>query len=82
LQAETLASLASLMVNQAGFTPEGDPAAEAHLDIAAERLRLLFVGITRAKKELILTWNTGKRGNCQPALAFLALKNIHEQEQQ
>ncbi|HQP08977.1 MAG TPA: 3'-5' exonuclease, partial [Anaerolineaceae bacterium] len=82
LQAETLASLSSLMVNQAGFTPEGDPTAEARLNIAAERLRLLFVGITRAKKELILTWNTGKRGNCQPALAFLALKNIHEQEQQ
>ena len=82
LQAETLAGLTSLMTDQAKNSPENDPAAEARLDIAAERLRLLFVGITRAKKELILTWNTGKRGNCQPALAFLTLKNIHEQEQQ
>ncbi len=27
---------------------------------AAERIRLLFVGITRARKELIITWNNGQ----------------------
>lgn len=81
LQAETLTGLTRLMQEQGSNPTENDPAAEARLDIAAERLRLLFVGITRAKKELVLTWNTGKRGNCLPALAFLALKNIHEQEQ-
>lgn len=81
LQAETLAALTHLINNPLGDDLESDPAKEARLDIAAERLRLLFVGITRAKKELILTWNTGKRGNCLPALAFLALKQIQQQEQ-
>ena len=27
---------------------------------AAERLRLLYVAITRAKRDLIVTWNTGR----------------------
>jgi len=81
LQAETLAALTHLINNPLGDDLESDPAKEARLDIAAERLRLLFVGITRAKKELILTWNTGKRGNCLPALAFQALKQIQQQEQ-
>jgi DNA helicase-2/ATP-dependent DNA helicase PcrA len=30
------------------------------LDYAAERLRLFYVGITRARRELIITWNTGR----------------------
>jgi DNA helicase II / ATP-dependent DNA helicase PcrA len=33
---------------------------QSRLDYAAERLRLLFVGITRAKETLVITWNTGK----------------------
>ena len=81
LQAETLAALSQLMDNSPENDLTNNPAFEARLDIAAERLRLLFVGITRAKKELILTWNTGRRGNCQPALSFLALKHIHQKEQ-
>jgi DNA helicase-2/ATP-dependent DNA helicase PcrA len=36
------------------------------------------VGITRAKRELIITWNTGRRGDKQPALALLALKEYWE----
>jgi DNA helicase-2/ATP-dependent DNA helicase PcrA len=39
-----------------------------------ERLRLLYVGITRAKKELILTWNTGRTGEQTQALPFSALQ--------
>jgi DNA helicase-2/ATP-dependent DNA helicase PcrA len=45
------------------------------LDYAAERLRLFYVGITRARKELIITWNTGsddQRPKGQ-ALPFAAL---------
>ena len=44
--------------------------------MAVERLRLLYVGITRARRELILTYNTGRNPNRdpnQPALAFEAL---------
>ena len=39
--------------------PEGAATNQARLDYAAERLRLLYVGITRAKRDLIVTWNTG-----------------------
>ncbi len=49
---------------------------EARREFAAERLRLLYVGITRARQELVLTYNTGRfhdtRPN-KPALAFEAL---------
>ena len=47
---------------------------QARLDYVRERLRLLYVGITRAKKELILTWNTGRsREAKQMAVPFVAL---------
>ena len=38
-----------------------------------ERLRLFYVGITRAKKSLTITSNKGRKGNAQPAVAFQAL---------
>jgi len=47
---------------------------QARLDYIRERLRLLYVGITRAKKELILTWNTGRKGQAKPAIPFI---NLH-----
>lgn len=40
----------------------------------SERLRLLYVGITRAKKELIITWNNGRREDVLPSAAFLELE--------
>ena len=46
---------------------------QARIDYIRERLRLLFVGITRARRDLILTWNTGQSGNVGPAAAFSAL---------
>jgi DNA helicase-2/ATP-dependent DNA helicase PcrA len=48
---------------------------KARRDYAEERLRLLYVGITRAQRELILTWNTGSRDDQpkQPAAPFVAL---------
>ena len=54
---------------------EGEATREARLDYARERLRLLYVGITRARKELMLTTNLG-RGKNKPAEAFVALKNF------
>jgi DNA helicase-2/ATP-dependent DNA helicase PcrA len=51
----------------------------ARLAVAAERLRLLYVGVTRARRELILTYNTGRnpeRDPNPPALAFSALKTF------
>ena len=45
----------------------------ARIDYIRERLRLLFVGITRARRDLIVTWNTGRGGDVGPAVAFNAL---------
>jgi len=32
------------------------------------------VGITRAKKALMVTWNTGRHGDQTPAVPFIALQ--------
>jgi DNA helicase-2/ATP-dependent DNA helicase PcrA len=60
---------------------EGEHSQTAREDYIRERLRLLYVGITRAKRELIVTWNTGRRKAepQQPALAFTALRTYVEQ---
>ncbi len=55
---------------------------KARSDYAEERLRLLYVGITRATRELIITWNTGSRDNDpkQPAAPFIALSTFLENQ--
>ena len=57
---------------------EGKATQEARLDYARERLRLLFVGITRARRELIVTCNVGPRGKNEPAVSFTALRSYLE----
>ncbi len=75
LQAETLAQLqATLATSEFEFYTEGEATQSARLDYVRERLRLLYVGITRAKKELIITWNTGRQGDRTQALPFSALQ--------
>ncbi len=60
----------------------GEASEKSRLDVAAERLRLLYVGITRARSELIITWNTGrfwqKGGDNvkQPALPLYHLSEV------
>ena len=79
LEAEALAQLEALLPEDAGVSYQEDRATqEARLSYAAERLRLLYVGITRAKKELIITWNTGQRGDQQPAIPLIALQTFWE----
>jgi DNA helicase-2/ATP-dependent DNA helicase PcrA len=75
LQAETTARLQALInKDRLGVAIENGPATQlARLDYASERLRLLYVGITRARKDLMITWNTGKRGDSKPSLPFSAL---------
>ena len=61
----------------------GAATAQARIDYAAERLRLLYVGITRAKQELIVTWNTGRNPTgiaLQPAAPLLALRAWWEEQ--
>ena len=83
LQAEALAQLRLLaeQSDPAGYV-EGEASRLARLDYVRERLRLLYVGITRARKELIITWNTGRTGQKQAeltqALPFAALQAYWE----
>lgn len=79
LEAEALAMLKSL-VNGELPSGEGIATQEARLDYSGERLRLLYVGITRARRELRITWNTGKRGNCLPAVPLLRIMDYLENE--
>jgi DNA helicase-2/ATP-dependent DNA helicase PcrA len=78
LEAEALAQLQALLSEDLIYE-EGVATQDARLEYAAERLRLLYVGITRARKELIVTWNTGRRGDQQPAVPFIALQTFWEE---
>jgi DNA helicase-2/ATP-dependent DNA helicase PcrA len=80
LEAEALAQLEALFPQDAVASyEEGEATQEARLDYAAERLRLLYVGITRAKKELIITWNSGRPSRPQQqAVPFIALQTFWE----
>jgi DNA helicase-2/ATP-dependent DNA helicase PcrA len=73
LAAEALAQLAALAGDPAPYI-EREATHRARLDYVSERLRLLYVAITRARKDLIATWNTGRRGDKQPAVPFIALQ--------
>jgi DNA helicase-2/ATP-dependent DNA helicase PcrA len=73
LSAEALAQLAALAGDPAPYR-EKEATYGARLDYVSERLRLLYVAITRARKDLIATWNTGRRGDRQPAVPLIALQ--------
>jgi DNA helicase-2/ATP-dependent DNA helicase PcrA len=77
LGAEALAQLEAVMTSNAyDWYEEGSATRQARLDYVRERLRLLYVGITRARRELVITWNTGRRGELQPALPLAALRTF------
>ncbi len=82
LEAEILAQLDSL-IDHTGYV-EGSATGQARLELVRERLRLLFVGITRAKQELVVTWNRGQqyqnKPDNQPAIPFVALQTWWEEE--
>jgi DNA helicase-2/ATP-dependent DNA helicase PcrA len=79
LEAETLAQL-RLLAGGNGYNSyqELEATQRARDEYASERLRLLYVGITRAKRELVITWNTGRRGEAQPAVALTRLREYWE----
>ena len=79
LEAETLGQVTQLAMGTLDDYVEGEATAQARLEVAAERLRLLYVGVTRARRELIITYNTGRfhDNNPQsPAAAFQALVKL------
>ena len=79
LTAEVLAQLdAVLSDDMYAWYEEGRASEAAKLDGAAEALRTFYVGITRARKELFVTYNTGFKGTEQPAVPFLVLMTYLE----
>ena len=81
LEAETIGKIDALIKgDQAGpFLPEGMATAQSRLDYASERIRLFYVGITRARRELCITWNTGRRGDAKQSIPFEAIRSAWEE---
>jgi len=74
LEAEALAQLAAaLSTGEYDWYAEGQATLATRADYVRERTRLFYVGITRAKRELVVTWNSGRQGDAQPSLAMQAL---------
>ena len=81
LEAEALAQLAiTNSTSEYNWYEEGKATQTARLDYAKERLRLLYVGITRARKELVITFNTGRDGKMQPAAPLLELFSYRQRQ--
>ena len=85
LEAETLAQLELLAADgDPAAYREGDATQRARLDYVRERLRLLYVGITRARKDQVITWNSGRPAPNRPeltqALPFVALQVFREKK--
>ncbi|MBV6394638.1 MAG: ATP-dependent DNA helicase UvrD1 [Anaerolineales bacterium] len=79
LEAEALAQLTALESNgEFDWYEEGAATSKSRMDYVRERLRLLYVGITRAKRDLIVTWNSGRQGDATPNLAVEALRGWWE----
>ena len=74
LEAEALAQLTALeSTSEYDGYQEGAATRKSRLGYVKERLRLLYVGITRARKDLIVTWNSGRQGDATPCLAMSEL---------
>jgi DNA helicase II / ATP-dependent DNA helicase PcrA len=81
LAAESLAQLSALeSSSEYDWYEEGAATLRSRLDYVKERLRLLYVGITRAKRELIVTWNSGRQGDATPSLPLSELMGWWESE--
>ncbi len=74
LEAEALAQLTALgSTSEYDWYEEGAATMRSRLGYVKERLRLLYVGVTRAKRDLIVTWNSGRQGDATPSLAMSEL---------
>lgn len=87
LQAETSEQIKLVMNDEVDLYEEGKASQQARLDYSAERLRLLYVGITRAREDLAIFWNMGRFYEKEhmrngPSAALIALKDYWEKSQQ
>lgn len=79
LPEETIAQLDSILSpDEWDWYQPGEATQKARVNYIKERLRLLYVGITRARKELVVTWNSGRYSDQVPALPFVAMQNFSE----
>ncbi len=60
-KAEAVAQLEYLMRGEAGLFPERTATESAHIEVISERLRLLYVGITRARRLLRISRSRSTR---------------------
>ncbi len=75
LQAEILQALKVVSLPDSGLQyHRGEGSREAWLDSVKERLRLLYVGITRAKRGLYVSCNSGRYGNTTEANVVMKLR--------
>lgn len=84
--AEAVAQLRYLMAGDAGIYDGRTATESAHIDIISERLRLLYVGITRAKRHLYLsrsraTRSYNKERDAEPATVLAVLYHYLKQTQ-
>ena len=72
LQAELLSQLHAIAHDDpAGLhMSEGEATLTDRQDYIAERVRVLYVALTRARQQLVVTWNTGRNGDKRPAVLF------------
>ena len=78
LPAEALSQLNSLIDSSSPEYIESEGTKQSRLDYARERLRLLYVSITRARQELVITWNNGRSGKSTPSVPFQALADYRK----
>ncbi len=76
MEAEIIAQMKTLIEdNPLDWYQPGKASEDARQDFIRERLRLFYVGITRARIWLTATWNTGRFGNSVASIPFLELLN-------
>ena len=87
LEAEAIAKLKALVSQdvESLFMETGQATQEARYEYASERLRLFYVGITRAREELVITWNLGdshrrNKSALSAAIPFKALQAFWEEK--
>jgi DNA helicase-2/ATP-dependent DNA helicase PcrA len=78
--AEAQAQLYAVMNDEPyAWYEEGRATQKARLDNAAESLRTFYVGITRARRQLVVTYNTGRRATNGPSVPFTVLKTYQQE---
>lgn len=77
LEAELFYDLEAMRVeHKGGIMLRSYEKQNARDDVARERLRLFYVGVTRAKKSLTISWNTGTMNNQRASLPFQYLSGL------